>query len=456
MSLNTEVIHAGQLWMHAIRSTSKFKALGLLVAFLLCLGGNPGFAQCVYQDADGHPYLRPSGPFTPKSAGPATLGNPLTDGTPADPSKPLKIVTLGDSAMWGDGDLPDHKIASLVGQSVANETQRMVVVDAFAHSGARLNRVDSGKEWLSPLDGENALSDLDAERPTTIEQADCANVVDHDAEIVLMDGCINEVSATDIALPILPFLNDTSPAEIEERVYRDCGTPMQGALQRVLNNFPKATIIVLNYWLIVSPDSKPIEPEYTREAALARECQLRDPKELRTKKQKWWANSECFLGTSEKCFNWAIACANGTLQGSLCKLPEATNDPTHPQDCPDVSSSSSPRGRVFLATVLDDPEFSYGTKETHLWQVPIHFLFWTWHKDEMYDIRAKLCEQFALKSDTGCKVNVTAHPNPKGASFYAFGSLNSPGPQKPPAQSSIMGILESAWSLHQPQIAQQQ
>lgn len=432
MSLKTEIIHAGQLWTPAIRAISKFKMLGLLVAFLLCLGENYGFAQCVYQDADGRPYLRPFGPFTPQAVHPPTLGNPLTGGTPTDLSRTLKIVTLGDSAMWGDGDLPNHKIAWLVGQSVANETQRTVVVDAFAHSGARLKRVDPDKGWLLPSEDDKPLSDLDAERPTTEEQAECANAVDRDAEIVLLDGCINEVGATDIALPIFPFLNNTSPAQIQERVYGDCGMPMKVALDHVTSLFPKATIILLNYWLVVSRDSKPIGAESQAEIASARGCQLGDRDEIRTKQQKWWANSECFLGTSQKCFTWAIACANGTIQGPQCVLPDATDDPTHPQDCPPppqlVPTTPSGPVRVFLAKVPDDPEYSYGAGETHLWRVPIHFLFWTWDKDEMYNTRAKLCEQFALKSDTGCKVNVTAHPNPKGASFYAFGSLNPPGP----------------------------
>ena len=179
---------------------------------------------------------------------------------------------------------------------------------------------------------------------------------------------------------------------------------------------------------------------------------------MRTKRQKWWANSECFLGTSERCFKWAIACANGTLEGPQCELPDATNDPTHPQECPAAPAPSPGPDRVFLAIVPgeDHPEYAYGASETHLWRVPIHFLFWTWDKDEMYETRAQLCKQFALKSDTGCKINVTAHPNPKGASFYAFGSLNPPasGADKP-TPSSIMGILESAWSLRKTPAVQQ-
>lgn len=440
MPPKTESIHVSQRWSSSVRAAFKFQTLGMVVACLLCVGGNRGFGQCVYQNADGHPYLRAFGPITPLYHGPPKLSNPLTNGTAANPSKPLKIVTFGDSAMWGNGDLPKQRIAWLVGQSVANETQRTVVVDAFAHSGARLKRVDPDKGWLLPLDGENALSDLDAERPTTEEQIVCASGIDSDAEIVLLDGCINEVGATDIALPIFPFLNDTSPAQIQERVYGDCGMPMKTALKHVMNDFPKATIVLLNYWLVVSQESKPVEAENTTEIDLARACQLRDPEETRTKGQKWWSNSECFLGTSQKCFTWAIACANGTIQGPQCVLPDATNDPTDPQECPPGPFPPPKSPRVFLAVVPDNPEYAYGASDTHLWRAPIHFLFWTWHKDEMYNTRAELCDLFALPSDSGCKVNVTAHPNPNGAKFYA---------------SSIMGILESAWRLNQTPAAQQ-
>jgi len=464
MSLKTKRNHAGRLSLCVVRATANVQIFGLVVVCLLCAGGNFAFGQCAFQDAMGHPYSIPFGPFTPQYSGPPTLRNPVTSGVGADGSKlPLKIVTFGDSAMWGNGDKPEHKIAYLVGQSVANETQRTVLVDAFAHSAARLKRVDPDKGQLLPLDPvtNQPLSDLDAERPTTVEQADCAAVNDSDAEIVLLDGCINEVGATNIALPIFPFLNNTSPAQIQERVYADCGEPMKVALNHVKKSFPHATIVVLNYWLVVSSKSSPVgvKNAVKQQMKLEKTEGGREltPESVESRKQKWWDNSERFLNTSQACFIWAIACANGSIQGALCELPEATDDPTHPQECPSAPAAPTGSARVFLATVPGDdrPEYAYGGKEKHIWSVPFHFLFWS-REDEMYGPRVKLCKQFALPGDTDCKVNPTAHPNVKGASFYAFGSLNPPVPGGPkPTSSSIMGILESAWSLEQTPVVQQ-
>ena len=107
----------------------------------------------------------------------------------------LKIVAFGDSVVWGDGEKPDNKIVSLVGQRVADETGSEVRVVSFAHSGARLKCVDDQTSKV-PTRGtgsdEETLGDLDGQHTTTSEQVACATEANSDAEIVLLDGCINK------------------------------------------------------------------------------------------------------------------------------------------------------------------------------------------------------------------------------------------------------------------------
>src|ERR1700730_8697164 len=48
---------------------------------------------------------------------------------------PYKVLTLGDSVMWGQGLAPQHKFVQLVADYLMGQG-RQVVVGALAHSGA--------------------------------------------------------------------------------------------------------------------------------------------------------------------------------------------------------------------------------------------------------------------------------------------------------------------------------
>jgi hypothetical protein len=139
---------------------------------------------------------REFGPYHPAARVAPTLANPL--GTPGSKAV-LKIVTMGDSVVWGNGNVPENKFSIKVAQHIADATGRDVSVVAYAHSGARLKVYDD--DSLVPIVDGASQQDLNSQRPTTTEQAVCAADKDKDAEIVLLDGCINEVGSTDIALP---------------------------------------------------------------------------------------------------------------------------------------------------------------------------------------------------------------------------------------------------------------
>jgi hypothetical protein len=141
--------------------------------------------------------------------GTATLGNPLA---PDRATSTLTIVALGDSVMWGNGLKNSDKFIIQVGQEIANKTQRKVHIVSSAHSGAKL--AAQSNEYVPIIADDHGLpqGDLNAGSPTTSQQADCAAIEYPDAEIVLLDGCINEAGATNIALP--PPLSRATAAQI--------------------------------------------------------------------------------------------------------------------------------------------------------------------------------------------------------------------------------------------------
>ena len=380
-------------------------------------------------------------PITP-SHGTPTMVNPLRQNT----SSPLKMLTLGDSAVWGNGLRYRTKYSYKVAQDVANATGRTVNLVSFAHSGANLsNEANSDYEPLMPSDGGTPPGDLNAGLPTTIQQEACAHTDPRssDAEIILLDGCINEVGAQRIALPF-PFSGATV-GEIAQRSHQWCSDKMLALLQSTKSDFPNATIVVSNYWLIISDKSSPIgvaqraaqrhmlslvEAERKAEQATGQsvtESRLfSDPKALL---QRWSGNSKVFLKTSQRCFEWAIAYANGTTSA-----PNGSDGTGDDNQCPAVPPAQ-PRlatkdFRVYLATVSDDSNYSYGAPKKRLWSVPVPII----RPDELYTKRSILCKTHYSPSDIGdrfiCPINPTAHPNVRGAEAF---------------RESITRILEVAW-----------
>lgn len=402
---------------------------------------------CKFQSAAGEPY-RKVFKFGAPNRGPL-----------------LKIVALGDSVVWGDGDGDKHKIVYLVGEAVADHTGRPVEVDSYAHSGARLVSYDPGSEATFPVSvfRHVPLGDLDSERPTTSEQADCAAVKDSNAEIVLLDGCINEVGATQIALGSFPLNPDqTTPAEIRQAVFNYCAAPMKTVLSQVTSEFKRAQVVLLDYFQVVSTKSKPL-PMRNGEIGPGQDAWTERQQEqydsaidnARKKANKlaansggrqintssdflgaWSANSEEFLKDSTSCFKWAIDSVNA---GATDSKPRQAPD-GDPVCLPfrESGGESKPLYSIVAAPFPENPAYSYGAPDRHLWlmDIPIPFpiplppplfSFFAIPTDERFTPRSWHCSWHFSRGDKDCLVNPIAHPNVKGAQCYSESILSALG-----------------------------
>jgi hypothetical protein len=426
------------------------------------------FAQC-----PDSPYNVPTRVFDlihPRP-GTATLANPRLTG---DAPPVLTIVALGDSVVWGNGLKNSDKFIHLSGQEIADKTQRAVQIVSFAHSAATLQfhppspgPPSSANGYVPYRSGEDLAppGDLNAAYPTTREQASCAAAAYPTAEIVVLDGCINETGAMDIALP--PIVNAVTKDEIERRVHASCSEPMQQALVQVQDTFPRATIILLNYYQIVSARSSIFkavtggQPSVVEAGSSERSLKKLAEKEneiqamsqhtaVKTDKtaaiQDWPGNSTAFLNTSQACFEWAIAAASPNSKEHW--------DPANPcprplETLPPPSPDAVRRGyRTYLAAVENRPEYAYGAKDKHLWSLPVRILFWVVHRDDMYRDRERICNTHypgpdGTKVREICKFNPAAHPNRKGAKAYACSIILDPALPCAPNQA---GILDRAWA----------
>jgi hypothetical protein len=234
-------------------------------------------------------------------------------------------------------------------------------------------------------------------------------------DLVLVDGCINDVNAR-------RFLNAANtPDGIKALAREKCGAPVEALLTRIASSFPNAHIVASGYYPVVSDKT----PRDLFMRALARIFyaptapvgpKLSDKKLL----ERLTLVSAAWYEASNELLMEAVEKVNGRL----------------------VSRGS--RQRVLFALIPFLPEHSFAARDSHLWGFNASMLrkllaLLTWGRvrlhanDEMRSQRSSVCEEFFKRvkgeSDAekrerrdrllGCRVAAIGHPNRKGAVIYA-------------------------------------
>jgi lysophospholipase L1-like esterase len=331
----------------------------------------------------------------------------------ASSPRPLNMLVLGDSISWGQGLKDEHKAWNQVKAWLKETTRRDVRERIEAHSGAVIGSAEQRRATSNaPLDGE-----VNRAVPTVNEQIDEALKSYTDAsqvDLVLVDGCINDVDAR----KLLNAVN--TPVEILRAAEAKCGGLVENLLQRITASFPNAHVIVTGYFPIISEETTNdffmralAKRLYTPAAGAPR---LND-KELRARliaiSKEWYQASNHWLAT-----------ATGKVDAQL--------------------SAKGSRQRVLFAPVYFLPEHSFRARESRLWGFDASFLrkllvVLTLGKvalrtnDERRNQRDASCKA-VFKRPPGetkddkrfresrlmlCRIAAIGHPNRKGAVMYA-------------------------------------
>jgi hypothetical protein len=175
--------------------------------------------------------------------------------------RPVNIVTLGDSIMWGQGLPESLKFRNIVAQWIQGMYQgarTVFSVPTRAHSGAKI-LVGSGEpDRPTGLPGEipshwpsitMQIGLTLTDRGLSVKDPSNPDVADPSIDLVLVDGGINDVSVPQLLNPA------NSTGQIRNLINTQCTAHMAGLLPRVIKAFPNAGIIVTGYYPIASPDS---------------------------------------------------------------------------------------------------------------------------------------------------------------------------------------------------------
>lgn len=255
----------------------------------------------------------------------------------------FNLLVLGDSILWGQGLKEEHKSWYQVKSWLQTTLGRDVRAKIMAHSGAVIGPAETQpSSSATVLDGE-----VNSPWPTVNDEIDSARQsysVPSQVDLVLMDGCINDVNA-------LRFLNAANtPDGLRELAQAKCGAPVEALLRKVASTFTSAHVIVTGYY--------PVFSEKTSNSLLMKIIArvFYQPGQQATKlpgrqlRERLIAVSGAWYEASNKALADAVNKSNAEL------------------------AAKSSRQRVLFAKIPFPPEYSFSAPETRLWGFDASFL----------------------------------------------------------------------------------
>jgi lysophospholipase L1-like esterase len=261
------------------------------------------------------------------SAGQATQAP--TGNQPA--ARPLNMLVLGDSILWGEGLKTEHKAWYQVKRWLEQNAGRPVIEKIEAHAGAVIERSSITDNYTSPNPEVNvAVPTVNDELDNALRSYAEGSKVD----LVLISACGNDVDVQNL-------LNASGNEEIDRLVETKCSSPMERLLRKVTTSFPNASVIVTGYYPFFSERTrndfimKALTRRFFKVASDTPKMSSKDVLERLTANSKEWYEA-----------------SNRVLAGAVRNI--------------DTELGVGQR-RVMFAKVEFPPGYSFGAKETRLW-----------------------------------------------------------------------------------------
>jgi len=323
-------------------------------------------------------------------------------------TRPLNMLVLGDSILWGQGLKTEHKSWFYVKVWLEKNTGRPVIEKIEAHSGAVIDR-GSATDHLTSTNRE-----VNAGLPTVHDEIDSALQFYSDGsriDLVLVSGCGNDVGFQNL-------LNASRVEDVDDMTRAKCGSPMERLLLRITAVFPVAQVIVTGYYPFFSDQTR---NDFILRALARRFFKTqRDSSKMSSKEvfERLKVNSKQWYETSNKTLADAVQKVNDEIGGN--------------------------RRRVAFARIEFPPDHSFAVPETRLWgfnRSPFRMMavILSFGKillptnDEMRKERTASCNDVYKKQPNEtpkqekerkarrlyCRYAGLGHPNKKGALLYA-------------------------------------
>lgn len=334
-------------------------------------------------------------------------------------TKPFEMLVLGDSIASGHGLKEENKFYTLTKQWIEREMSGAVNIKVKAHSGTTLSLHADVAEALDRAEIDETSSfnpEINVDYPTVEKQIDIAAAEYKnagDVDLILLSGGINDITTTVI---LDPFGDDE---KLRCDIAKYCREQMTGLLRRAGEKFPRATIVLLGYFPLVSPKTssgsffdayldvldvpRPLKPVANN--LLAKQF-------FKVFQRRSARRSRIWVTESNRCFREAAE---------------------------ELNSSPGATRAVFIESPIKE-ETCFGTRN------PLVFGMGKKRRseDETYDSRFVECQNVApvlkkikdLKYSVHfCRISGLAHPNAAGAKAYADTIISTLGTLWPKVHS---------------------
>lgn len=331
---------------------------------------------------------------------------------------PLNVLAVGDSVMWGQGLLDQNKFTMKVKDWLQTNVGRPVNLVHLAHSGGIFGPNPPAASEPNAVQGE-----VPTDFPTLGRQVFTLAPQwikrKEDIDLILVDGCANDVGLTTIMNP------NTTQQMLQDLTRDKCHDKMRTVLSRLSpsEGYTNAKIVVTGYYPAVSQDSDVedierlvvgvgastpvalglflgIPPEPISAAIVTGILANELRNKLETLKQKLISNTSTFSSLSTAFLTQAVAESDPSNNRIKFAVPAFTS----------LNAYHAPQSWLWA---IPHPNTAPGTNPEN----PAHWV----NKDEVFDSRWATCDgiQDPTLDDVKCRVASSAHPNVFGAQAYS-------------------------------------
>lgn len=317
--------------------------------------------------------------------------------------RPFNVVAFGDSVMWGQGLAEPSKFVSKVRLWLQGQLGKEVRLLSFARSGAVYGPLPTQDETPALQELITSSGEIPRNGPTIMNQALViapSRITPADVDLVLLDGCINDVGVMNILNP------DASDQAIATLTQQNCGPGVMDArLSRVHALYPNARILLTGYFPIVSNLS-----DITAVAVLM-------------------TNVGALSAAVAPLFGVPIDPLTGVVAGAVASEVLRSKAVSHSNTFHAVSTallttsvvtanSHLAGNRIRFVPIPFAPLNAYAAPDTWLWLVPTPGIPISNAKDEVFEQRVRACTAVP-NMPPSCIPASMGHPNVKGAQAYA-------------------------------------
>jgi lysophospholipase L1-like esterase len=360
------------------------------------------------------------------------------------------MLVLGDSVMWGQGLLDEHKFTYRVGQWICAKRNNGgcpdpadVQIHIEAHSGALIAQPDAKHQKdedpftrdVAPL---RYPGEVNHYYPTIWGQVDLArryyldnSIPLDEVDLILLSGGINDMGPPRILAPkLLGFI----AGSMNDFAKKYCEDDMKLLLDKVGNAFPQARIVVPGYFPLVSLNTpENLLTETIGYLFLGKNEKANDKRALGEesanppgKAAAAHKPSRSLVHMANRSRDWTVA-SNAALARAVKSFNSShAGLPVMGNNLPSPTASA----RAMFVPVLFADENAYAAQNAFLWRLvrkspeavlecaQTNRLTNLIANDELQTKRGCMCEQAGKKDDLICLRAGAFHPNVQGADLY--------------------------------------